>query len=62
MIALVSTQIKLGKCNNTFHCVTEVLYKPVERVMRTTLVLQDLLKYTPHRHPDYSVLREVSCN
>nr|CAB3219663.1 active breakpoint cluster region-related protein [Phallusia mammillata] len=37
----------------------KVLYKPVERVMRTTLVLQDLLKHTPHRHPDYHVLRQV---
>ncbi|XP_078481148.1 LOW QUALITY PROTEIN: active breakpoint cluster region-related protein [Ciona intestinalis] len=37
----------------------EVLYKPVERFMRTTLVLQDLLKHTPHRHPDYHTLRQV---
>ncbi|XP_076804707.1 active breakpoint cluster region-related protein-like isoform X1 [Clavelina lepadiformis] len=37
----------------------EVLYKPVERVMRTTLVLQDILKHTPHRHPDYQILRQV---
>lgn len=37
----------------------EILYKPVERVMRNTLVLQDLLKHTPHRHPDYHTLRQV---
>ena len=36
-----------------------MLYKPAERVMRMTLVLQDLLKHTPHRHPDFPVLREV---
>ncbi|XP_039266553.2 breakpoint cluster region protein-like isoform X1 [Styela clava] len=37
----------------------EILYKPAERVMRNTLVLQDILKHTPHRHPDYHTLRQV---
>uniref|UniRef100_H2YG57 Active breakpoint cluster region-related protein n=1 Tax=Ciona savignyi TaxID=51511 RepID=H2YG57_CIOSA len=52
----------LEKINNLpqcYMCIFDVLYKPVERVMRTTLVLQDLLKHTPHRHPDYHTLRQV---
>ena len=36
------------------------MFKPVQRVMKTTLSLQDLVKYTPHRHPDYQVLRKVT--
>jgi len=51
--------LEIYVCLNKIISLTDVLYKPVERVMRTTLVLQDLLKHTPHRHPDYQVLRQV---
>ncbi|CAK6952901.1 active breakpoint cluster region-related protein [Scomber scombrus] len=36
-----------------------LLYKPLDRVTKTTLVLQDLLKATPEDHRDYTVLQEV---
>ncbi|KAM5192972.1 breakpoint cluster region protein [Mantella aurantiaca] len=36
-----------------------LLYKPVDRVMRSTLVLHDLLKHTPTTHPDYPLLQDA---
>uniref|UniRef100_A0A3P9D496 Si:dkey-33c9.6 n=1 Tax=Maylandia zebra TaxID=106582 RepID=A0A3P9D496_9CICH len=36
-----------------------LLYKPLDRVTKTTLVLQDLLKTTPTEHRDYTALQEA---
>ncbi|MGH0123621.1 UNVERIFIED_CONTAM: hypothetical protein FKN15_050223 [Acipenser sinensis] len=36
-----------------------LLYKPVDRVTRSTLVLHDLLKHTPASHPDYPLLQDA---
>ncbi|KAK2902500.1 PH_BCR_vertebrate and RhoGAP_Bcr domain-containing protein [Channa argus] len=36
-----------------------LLYKPVDRVTRSTLVLHDLLKHTPSSHPDYLLLQDA---
>ncbi|XP_059192567.1 PH_BCR_vertebrate and RhoGAP_Bcr domain-containing protein [Centropristis striata] len=36
-----------------------LLYKPVDRVTRSTLVLHDLLKHTPSNHPDYPLLQDA---
>ncbi|XP_026176769.1 breakpoint cluster region protein [Mastacembelus armatus] len=36
-----------------------LLYKPVDRVTRSTLVLHDLLKHTPSSHPDYPHLQDA---
>ncbi|KAL0970286.1 hypothetical protein UPYG_G00239870 [Umbra pygmaea] len=36
-----------------------LLYKPLDRVTKTTLVLHDLLKNTPEQHPDHPVLQEA---
>ncbi|XP_044131433.1 breakpoint cluster region protein isoform X1 [Bufo gargarizans] len=36
-----------------------LLYKPVDRVTRSTLVLHDLLKHTPIGHPDYPLLQDA---
>lgn len=36
-----------------------LLYKPVDRVTRSTLVLHDLLKHTPSSHPDYPLLQDA---
>ncbi|KAK2837702.1 hypothetical protein Q5P01_014914 [Channa striata] len=36
-----------------------LLYKPVDRVTRSTLVLHDLLKHTPSSHPDYALLQDA---
>ncbi|KAE8634539.1 hypothetical protein XENTR_v10002344 [Xenopus tropicalis] len=36
-----------------------LLYKPVDRVTRSTLVLHDLIKHTPIGHPDYPLLQDA---
>ncbi|XP_029016955.2 LOW QUALITY PROTEIN: PH_BCR_vertebrate and RhoGAP_Bcr domain-containing protein [Betta splendens] len=36
-----------------------LLYKPVDRVTRSTLVLHDLLKHTPPGHPDHPLLQDA---
>lgn len=36
-----------------------LLYKPLDRVMKTTLVLHDLWKHTPPAHPDSITLQEA---
>lgn len=36
-----------------------LLYKPLDRVMKTTLVLHDLWKHTPPEHPDSITLQEA---
>ncbi|XP_077016290.1 breakpoint cluster region protein isoform X2 [Tamandua tetradactyla] len=36
-----------------------LLYKPVDRVTRSTLVLHDLLKHTPPSHPDQPLLQDA---
>ncbi|XP_023099446.1 active breakpoint cluster region-related protein isoform X3 [Herpailurus yagouaroundi] len=36
-----------------------LLYKPIDRVTRSTLVLHDLLKHTPVDHPDYPLLQDA---
>ncbi|XP_068608692.1 breakpoint cluster region protein [Brachionichthys hirsutus] len=36
-----------------------LLYKPVDRVTRSTLVLHDLLKHTPISHPDHTLLQDA---
>ncbi|XP_075424563.1 breakpoint cluster region protein [Ascaphus truei] len=36
-----------------------LLYKPVDRVTRSTLVLHDLLKHTPAGHPDHPLLQDA---
>uniref|UniRef100_A0A3Q2EAH0 BCR activator of RhoGEF and GTPase n=1 Tax=Cyprinodon variegatus TaxID=28743 RepID=A0A3Q2EAH0_CYPVA len=38
---------------------TALLYKPVDRVTRSTLVLHDLLKHTPSSHPDFPLLQDA---
>uniref|UniRef100_A0A8C2TF36 BCR activator of RhoGEF and GTPase n=1 Tax=Coturnix japonica TaxID=93934 RepID=A0A8C2TF36_COTJA len=38
---------------------TALLYKPVDRVTRSTLVLHDLLKHTPVSHPDHPLLQDA---
>ncbi|KAM7377269.1 hypothetical protein PAMA_013864 [Pampus argenteus] len=43
----------------TKYTLEALLYKPLDRVTKTTLVLRDLLKVTPVEHRDYSVLQET---
>ncbi|CAJ1086164.1 active breakpoint cluster region-related protein-like [Xyrichtys novacula] len=49
----------------TKYTLEALLYKPLDRVTKTTLVLRDLLKTTPAEHKDYPSLQEalrLSCS
>ncbi|CAG5877555.1 unnamed protein product [Menidia menidia] len=41
------------------HVRFSLLYKPIDRVTRSTLVLHDLLKHTPKDHPDFPLLKDA---
>uniref|UniRef100_A0AAQ4QY75 Si:dkey-33c9.6 n=1 Tax=Gasterosteus aculeatus aculeatus TaxID=481459 RepID=A0AAQ4QY75_GASAC len=43
----------------TTYTLEALLYKPLDRVTKTTLVLHDLLKTTPEEHGDYASLQEA---
>uniref|UniRef100_A0A8C9W031 Si:dkey-33c9.6 n=1 Tax=Scleropages formosus TaxID=113540 RepID=A0A8C9W031_SCLFO len=45
--------------SRTEYTLEALLYKPLDRVTKTTLVLHDLLKHTPLNHPDHSLLQEA---
>uniref|UniRef100_A0A3Q4HWY1 BCR activator of RhoGEF and GTPase n=1 Tax=Neolamprologus brichardi TaxID=32507 RepID=A0A3Q4HWY1_NEOBR len=57
----VETAEKCCQANTQFAEISEVtlLYKPVDRVTRSTLVLHDLLKHTPISHPDHPLLQDA---
>ncbi|KAI8504950.1 hypothetical protein Bbelb_170590 [Branchiostoma belcheri] len=51
----VAASVKNGDNHQTLE---GLIVRPVERVTRITLVLQDLLKHTPVSHPDHTSLKE----
>ncbi|XP_008591327.1 PREDICTED: active breakpoint cluster region-related protein-like [Galeopterus variegatus] len=50
---------KDSKDSHTSVTMEALLYKPIDRVTRSTLVLHDLLKHTPVDHPDYPLLQDA---
>ncbi|XP_036923364.1 breakpoint cluster region protein [Sturnira hondurensis] len=50
---------KDAKDQTTKNNLETLLYKPVDRVTRSTLVLHDLLKHTPPSHPDHPLLQDA---
>nr|XP_009671322.1 PREDICTED: active breakpoint cluster region-related protein [Struthio camelus australis] len=50
---------KDSKESHTSVTMEALLYKPIDRVTRSTLVLHDLLKHTPTDHPDYPLLQDA---
>ncbi|XP_070618570.1 breakpoint cluster region protein [Erythrolamprus reginae] len=50
---------KDARDQTTKNSLETLLYKPVDRVTRSTLVLHDLLKHTPPSHPDYLLLQDA---
>ncbi|KAL6085542.1 hypothetical protein STEG23_004968, partial [Scotinomys teguina] len=50
---------KDAKDSTTKNSLENLLYKPVDRVTRSTLVLHDLIKHTPASHPDHSLLQDA---
>ncbi|CAL8266733.1 unnamed protein product [Merluccius merluccius] len=60
----ISENLKVKGPKDSKDCTTTVtmealLYKPIDRVTRSTLVLHDLLKHTPKDHPDFLVLQNA---
>uniref|UniRef100_A0A7N8Y0G6 ABR activator of RhoGEF and GTPase n=1 Tax=Mastacembelus armatus TaxID=205130 RepID=A0A7N8Y0G6_9TELE len=57
----LETAEKCSQANSQFQKISEVtlLYKPIDRVTRSTLVLHDLLKHTPKDHPDFPLLQDA---
>uniref|UniRef100_A0A8C2EWL3 ABR activator of RhoGEF and GTPase n=1 Tax=Cyprinus carpio TaxID=7962 RepID=A0A8C2EWL3_CYPCA len=45
--------------NSLMFVFAALLYKPIDRVTRSTLVLHDLLKHTPKDHPDFPLLQDA---
>ncbi|XP_061459012.1 breakpoint cluster region protein isoform X2 [Rhineura floridana] len=56
---LKARSTKDSKEQTTKNSLETLLYKPVDRVTRSTLVLHDLLKHTPSSHPDYPLLQDA---
>ncbi|XP_038144365.1 active breakpoint cluster region-related protein isoform X2 [Cyprinodon tularosa] len=50
---------KESKDCTTTSSMEALLYKPIDRVTRSTLVLHDLLKHTPKDHPDFPLLQDA---
>uniref|UniRef100_A0A8D2LGR8 ABR activator of RhoGEF and GTPase n=1 Tax=Varanus komodoensis TaxID=61221 RepID=A0A8D2LGR8_VARKO len=50
---------KDSKESHTSVTMEALLYKPINRVTRSTAVLRDLLKHTPADHPDYPLLQDA---
>ncbi|XP_036976146.1 active breakpoint cluster region-related protein isoform X1 [Acanthopagrus latus] len=60
----ISENLKVKGPKDSKDCTTIVtmealLYKPIDRVTRSTLVLHDLLKHTPKDHPDFPLLQDA---
>ncbi|KAM6949536.1 active breakpoint cluster region-related protein [Aplochiton taeniatus] len=58
-LAQSMTSTNGGDKTRTTYTFQTLLYKPLDRVTKTTLVLHDLLKTTPEEHMDHSVLQEA---
>ncbi|NWX84169.1 BCR protein, partial [Nothoprocta ornata] len=56
---LKARSTKDSKDQTTKNSLETLLYKPVDRVTRSTLVLHDLLKHTPATHPDHPLLQDA---
>lgn len=55
----IVSNIILNSTNEQSLTLEDLLHKPVARVQKNALVLQDLLHHTPESHPDYHPLRQA---
>ncbi|XP_075879176.1 breakpoint cluster region protein [Nelusetta ayraudi] len=63
-LAEISENLKVRSCGDckeqtAKNSLEALLYKPVDRVTRSTLVLHDLLKHTPPSHSDHPLLQDA---
>ncbi|XP_042368351.1 active breakpoint cluster region-related protein isoform X2 [Plectropomus leopardus] len=56
---LAQSMMSHNGSDKTKYTFEALLYKPLDRVTKTTLVLRDLLKTTPVEHGDYTSLQEA---
>lgn len=55
----IVSNIILNSTNEQSLTLEDLLHKPVARVQKNALLLQDLLHHTPESHPDYQPLRQA---
>lgn len=55
----IVSNIILNSTNEQSLTLEDLLHKPVARVQKNALVLQDLLHHTPESHPDYHPLKQA---
>lgn len=55
----IVSNIILNSTNEQSLTLEDLLHKPVARVQKNALVLQDLLHHTPESHPDYQPLKQA---
>ncbi|XP_060085626.1 active breakpoint cluster region-related protein-like [Ylistrum balloti] len=56
-MALNMVSLKTSLDGSYFFFFSEILFKPVQRLQRNTLVLHDLIKVTPEDHKDFATLQ-----
>lgn len=55
----IVSNIILNSTNEQSLTLEDLLHKPVARVQKNALVLQDLIQHTPESHPDFQPLRQA---
>lgn len=55
----IVSNIILNSTNEQSLSLEDLLHKPVARVQKNALVLQDLIQHTPESHPDYLPLKQA---
>ncbi|XP_065054507.1 active breakpoint cluster region-related protein-like [Rhopilema esculentum] len=58
---IVQKEIKIQSLKDPIK-LDALLYKPVDRMTQYSLILNDLLKYTPEDHPDHALVSEATAN
>jgi RhoGEF domain len=55
----IPVRTERNRVNEQKASLEDLLHKPVARIQKNALVLNDLIKYTPEHHPDYQTLGEA---
>lgn len=55
----IPVRTERNRVNEQKASLEDLLHKPVARIQKNALVLNDLIKYTPEQHPDYQTLCEA---
>jgi active breakpoint cluster region-related protein len=55
----IPVRTERNRLNEQKASLEDLLHKPVARIQKNALVLNDLIKYTPDQHPDHQTLGEA---